>query len=69
MTRRLFDRREIARRNARGQGLTNLAVKEVARRYSPAQVMAVERDIVSGVPAQALRSAWRRSSPIRNLPA
>jgi hypothetical protein len=32
--------------------VTHLAVKEASRRYSPAQVIAVERDVVSGVPAQ-----------------
>jgi IS1 family transposase len=30
--------------------VTNLAVKEAARRYSPAEVVAVERDVVSGTP-------------------
>ena len=28
--------------------VTNLAVKDAARRYSPAEVIAVERDVVSG---------------------
>ncbi len=32
--------------------VTHLAVKEAARRYSPAQVIAVERDVISGVPAE-----------------
>jgi hypothetical protein len=31
--------------------LVNLAVKEAARRYSPAEVVAVTRDVVSGVPS------------------
>jgi IS1 family transposase len=30
--------------------VTNLAVKDAARRYSPAEVIAVERDVVSGMP-------------------
>jgi hypothetical protein len=29
--------------------VTNLAVKDAARRYSPAEVAAVERDVVSGM--------------------
>jgi IS1 family transposase len=32
--------------------VTHLAVKEASRRYSPAAVIAVERDVVSGVPAE-----------------
>ncbi len=30
--------------------VTNLAVKDAARRYSPAEVVAVSRDVVSGIP-------------------
>lgn len=41
--------------------VTHLAVKEAARRYSPAQVIAVERDVVSGVPAQISTSYVERS--------
>ena len=32
--------------------VTHLAVKEASRRYSPAQVVAVEREVVGGEPAQ-----------------
>jgi IS1 family transposase len=32
--------------------VTHLAVKEASRRYSPAAVIAVSRDVVSGVPAE-----------------
>jgi hypothetical protein len=31
--------------------VTNLAVKDAARRYSPAEVVAVSREVVSGVPS------------------
>ena len=41
--------------------VTHLAVKETARRYSPAQVVAVERDVVSGVPAHISTSYVERS--------
>jgi transposase-like protein len=41
--------------------VTHLAVKEAARRYSPAQVIAVARDVVSGVPAQISTSYVERS--------
>jgi IS1 family transposase len=42
--------------------VTNLATKEAARRYSPAQVVAVEYDVVSGVPAQISTSYVERSN-------
>jgi IS1 family transposase len=42
--------------------VTHLAVKEAARRYSPAQVVAVEYDVVSGVPAQISTSYVERSN-------
>jgi len=42
--------------------VTHLAVKEAARRYSPAQVIAVERDVVSGIPAQISTSYVERSN-------
>jgi hypothetical protein len=42
--------------------VTNLAVKEAARRYSPAQVIAVEREVVSGIPAQISTSYVERSN-------
>jgi IS1 family transposase len=42
--------------------VTHLAVKEASRRYSPAQVVAVERDVVSGVPAQISTSYVERSN-------
>ena len=42
--------------------VTHLAVKEAARRYSPAQVVAVEYDVVSGVPANISTSYVERSN-------
>jgi IS1 family transposase len=42
--------------------VTNLAVKEAARRYSPAEVVAVEREVVSGVPAHISTSYVERSN-------
>jgi IS1 family transposase len=42
--------------------VTHLATKEAARRYSPAQVVAVEYDVVSGVPAQISTSYVERSN-------
>src|SRR3954451_3542966 len=42
--------------------VTNLAVKEAARRYSPAEVVAVERQVVNGVPAQISTSYVERSN-------
>lgn len=42
--------------------VTHLAVKEASRRYSPAQVVAVERDVVSGIPAQISTSYVERSN-------
>jgi IS1 family transposase len=42
--------------------VTNLAVKEAARRYSPAQVIAVEREVVSGVPAHISTSLVERQN-------
>jgi IS1 family transposase len=41
--------------------VTHLAVKEAARRYSPAEVVAVARDVVSGVPSQISTSYVERS--------
>ena len=41
--------------------VTHLAVKEASRRYSPAQVIAVEYDVASGVPADISRSLVERS--------
>lgn len=41
--------------------VTHLAVREAARRYSPAEVVAVARDVVSGVPAQISTSYVERS--------
>lgn len=40
---------------------TNLAVKDAARRYSPAEVVAVSRDVVSGIPMQISTSYVERS--------
>lgn len=42
--------------------VTHLAVKEAARRYSPAQVVAVARDVISGVPAEISTSYVERSN-------
>ncbi|HWK98137.1 MAG TPA: transposase [Pseudolabrys sp.] len=42
--------------------VTNLAVKDAARRYSPAQVVAVEYDVVSGIPANISTSYVERSN-------
>lgn len=42
--------------------VTHLAVNEASRRYSPAQVIAVERDVVSGVPAYISTSYVERSN-------
>jgi IS1 family transposase len=41
--------------------VTNLAVKDAARRYSPAEVVAVEREVVSGIPMQISTSYVERS--------
>jgi IS1 family transposase len=41
--------------------VTHLAVKDAARRYSPAEVVAVEREVVSGIPAQISTSYVERS--------
>jgi IS1 family transposase len=42
--------------------VTNLAVKDAARRYSPAEVISVARDVVSGVPAHISTSYVERSN-------
>ena len=42
--------------------VTNLAVKDAARRYSPAEVIAVERDIVSGFPVKISTSYVERQN-------
>lgn len=42
--------------------VTNLAVKDAARRYSPAQVVAVARDVVSGAPAHISTSYVERQN-------
>jgi IS1 family transposase len=42
--------------------VTNIGMKEAARRYSPAQVVAVEYDVVSGVPADISTSYVERSN-------
>jgi hypothetical protein len=47
--------------------VTHLALKEAGRRYSPAEVVAVARDVVSGVPAQiglASKQAIGRNSNV-----
>ncbi|MBX9843239.1 MAG: hypothetical protein K2Z80_15665 [Xanthobacteraceae bacterium] len=47
---------------AKTYSVTNLAVKEAARRYSPAEVVAVEREVVSGLPANISTSYVERSN-------
>lgn len=42
--------------------VTHLAVTEASRRYSPAQVVAVARDVVSGVPAEISTSYVERQN-------
>ena len=42
--------------------VTNLAVKDAARRYSPAEVVAVEREVVSGLPAHISTSYVERQN-------
>lgn len=42
--------------------VTHLAVSEASRRYSPAQVVAVQRDVVSGVPAEISTSYVERQN-------
>lgn len=42
--------------------VTHLAVKEAARRYSPAAVVAVSHDVVSGVPAEISTSYAERGN-------
>lgn len=42
--------------------VVNLAVKEAARRYSPAEVVAVSRDVVSGLPANISTSYVERQN-------
>ena len=42
--------------------VTHLAVKEASRRYSPAAVIAVSRDVVSGVPAEISTSYVERNN-------
>jgi IS1 family transposase len=42
--------------------VVNLAVKDAARRYSPAEVVAVSRDVVSGAPSQISTSYVERQN-------
>ena len=42
--------------------VTNLAVKDAARRYSPAEVVAVSREVVSGLPMQLSTSYVERQN-------
>jgi IS1 family transposase len=46
---------------AKTYSITHLAVTEASRRYSPAAVVAVSRDVVSGVPAEISTSYVERS--------
>jgi hypothetical protein len=47
---------------AKTYSVTHLAVKEAARRYSPAQVIAVQYDAVSGEPTQISTSYVERQN-------
>jgi hypothetical protein len=38
--------------------VTNLAVKDAARRYSPAEVIAVERQVVNGTPDMQISTSY-----------
>jgi IS1 family transposase len=62
---------------AKSYSVVHLNVNEASRRYSPAQVIAVERDVVSGVPSEistsyaergnlSLRMACRRFTRLTN---
>jgi IS1 family transposase len=42
--------------------VTNLAVKDAARRYSPAEVVSVSREVVSGIPAHISTSYVERQN-------
>lgn len=42
--------------------VTHLGVNEASRRYSPAQVVAVARDVISGIPAEISTSYVERSN-------
>jgi hypothetical protein len=42
--------------------VTHLAVKEASRRYSPAAVIAVERDVISGIQAHISTSYVERQN-------
>lgn len=59
-------RSAFGQRVAHGQivktySVTHLAVKDAARRYSPAQVIAVDRQVVNGLPAEISTSYVERS--------
>jgi len=47
---------------AKTYSVTNLAVKDAARRYSPAEVVAVSRDVVSGIPSHISTSYVERQN-------
>ncbi|MGO9049631.1 MAG: hypothetical protein ACLP19_04060 [Xanthobacteraceae bacterium] len=47
---------------AESKAATHLAVKDAARRYSPAQVVAVTREVESGVPSHISTSCVERSN-------
>jgi hypothetical protein len=50
--------------------VVNLAVKDAARRYSPAEVVAVIREVESGVPANISTSyVERQNLTLRSSPA
>jgi hypothetical protein len=53
--------RERCPKNPERRRAGDPAQKEAARRYSPAAVIAVERDVVSGVPAEISTSYVERS--------
>jgi hypothetical protein len=51
----------LGRAKSQAGSVTNLATPEAARRYSPAEVVAVSREVVSGVPAEISTSHVERS--------
>lgn len=56
-----FGNRVAQGQTVKTYSVTHLAVKEAVRRYSPAEVIAVEREVVSGVPSHISTSYVERS--------
>ena len=59
--RSVFGERAVHGQIVKTYSVTHLAVKETARRYSPAEVIAVTRDVVSGAPEHISTSYVERS--------